>query len=695
MKYETWLGGVFFILHTSHFRLQLQCVYSGASGNLRLLDLTMCGIAGFVQFQPADAAELQNRARRMADQLEHRGPDDAGYWADPRAGVGLGFRRLSIIDLSPAGHQPMCSESGRYVIVFNGEVYNFAELRAELEPVGHHFRGHSDTEVILAAVEQWGVEAAVQRFRGMFALGVWNGRDRVLHLVRDRLGIKPLFYGFSDIGGERVLMFASELKAMRAYPGFVPEIDRDALAVFLRHTYIPAPYCIYRGIAKLPPGNLISFKCDTTGASNGTRPRAYWSFREVAERGERQPFSGSAEEALGEFEGLLRESIRLRMIADVPLGAFLSGGIDSSTVVALMQAQSTRPVKTFTIGFEEADFNEATHARRVAEHLHTDHHELTVTPEEARAVIPKLPAMYDEPFADSSGIPTHLVSALARTMVTVSLSGDGGDELLGGYNYYASGPPLWNRIRRFPGPLRRFVAGGATLLPASTYNRILRGRRVAPSFTGRGTGGQRIHRAAQALRVRDICDLHRAFSTHWDRPEDVVINGLEPSTVFTDPSLRPALSHPSARMMANDALMYLTDDILTKVDRASMAISLEARVPILDHHVVEFSARVPMEWKIRDGKGKWLLRQVLYKYVPESVVERPKMGFGVPVGIWIRGPLREWAESLLDEERLRREGFLRPEPVRRLWKEHRNGDINAPDAMWAVLMFQAWLENWR
>jgi asparagine synthase (glutamine-hydrolysing) len=667
----------------------------GRQSNLRLLDLTMCGIAGFVQFRPGEAADLEARARRMADQLAHRGPDDAGYCTDTAAGVGLGFRRLSIIDLSPAGHQPMCSESGRYTIIFNGEFYNFGQLRAELEPLGHRFRGHSDTEVMLAAIEQWGLDAAVQRSRGMFAFAVWDRRDRVLHLVRDRLGIKPLFYGFGDAGGKRVLLFASELKAMRAYPGFTPGIDRDALTVFLRHAYIPGPYCIYRGVAKLPPGCIVTFPCGSAGAAERARPRPYWSFREAAEFGESEPFVGSAQEALTELEDVLRESIRLRMIADVPLGAFLSGGIDSSTVVALMQAQSTRPVKTFTIGFLEADFNEATHARRVAEHLHTDHHELVVTPEEARAVIPKLPAMYDEPFADSSGIPTHLVSALARTMVTVSLSGDGGDELLGGYNYYASGPPLWNRIRRFPYPLRRIMARGASMLPVNTYNSILRGRRVAPSFTGRGTGGQRIHKAAQALQVRDICDLHRAFSTFWDRPEDVVIGGHEPSTVFTDPSLRPALSEPSARMMANDTLMYLTDDILTKVDRASMAVSLEARVPILDHHVVEFSARVPMDLKIRDGKGKWLLRRLLYKYVPESVVERPKMGFGVPVGIWIRGPLREWAESLLDEARLGREGFLRPGPVRQLWKQHLNGSVNAPDAMWAVLMFQAWLEKWK
>ncbi|HEV2424640.1 MAG TPA: asparagine synthase (glutamine-hydrolyzing) [Terriglobia bacterium] len=665
----------------------------------------MCGVAGFVQFRPAERQELEDRARRMAGQLAHRGPDDAGSWAEPEAGAGLGFRRLSIIDLSPAGHQPMCSASGRYVIVFNGEVYNFADLRAELEPLGHRFRGHSDTEVMLAAIEHWGLETAVRRFRGMFAFALWDGRDRVLHLVRDRLGIKPLYYGFADAAGrpsgqgaraaKRVLLFASELKAMRAYPGFAPEIDRDALAVFLRHTYIPSPYSIYRGVAKLPPGCIISFPCGGASDPGAAQPRAWWSFRQVAEEGENEPFVGPMEEAQLELEQLLRESIRLRMIADVPLGAFLSGGIDSSIVVALMQAESTRPVQTFTVGFGEAEFNEAAHARRVAEHLHTDHHEIVVTPEQARAVIPKLATMYDEPFADSSQIPTHLVSTLARSRVTVSLSGDGADELFGGYNYFSAAPPLWNRLRSFPWSLRRLAAAGAESLSPGAYNRLLRGRRVAPTFTGKGTGGQRIHKAAQALRARDICELHRAFATHWDRPETVVINAREPSTVFVNPSLQPMLSDASARMMANDALMYLPDDILTKVDRASMAVSLEARVPVLDHRVVEFAARLPIELKIREGKGKWLLRQILYRHVPASIVERPKMGFGVPVGVWIRGPLREWAESLLDASRLKREGVLRPKPVRRLWKEHLNGEVNAPDALWAVLMFQSWLERWK
>lgn len=655
----------------------------------------MCGIAGFVQFRPAEVQDLEGRARRMADQLAHRGPDDSGCWADPATGVGLGFRRLSIIDLSAAGHQPMCSASGRYVIIFNGEVYNFAELRAELEPLGHRFRGHSDTEVMLAAIEQWGLEAAVRRFRGMFAFAVWDRRDRILHLVRDRMGIKPLYYGFGNIASRRVLLFASELKAMRAYPGFAPQIDRDALAIFMRHTYIPAPYSIYRGIAKLPPGCVISIPSKDTSDPSAARPRAYWSFCQVAEDSESEPFVGSTEEAQLELEQLLRESIRLRMIADVPVGAFLSGGIDSSAVVSLMQAESSRSVKTFTIGFTEADFNEAVHARRVAQHLLTDHHELVLTPEEARAVIPKLATMYDEPFGDSSAIPTHLVSALARNMVTVSLSGDGGDELFGGYTYFLSAPPLWERLRRFPQPLRRMAAAGAESLSPGAYNRVLRGRRIAPTFTGKGTGGQRIHKAAQALRARNICELHRAFATHWDRPETVVVNAREPSTLFTDRSRQPALSDPSTRMMANDALMYLPDDILTKLDRASMAVSLEARVPILDHRVVEFAARLPVELKIREGKGKWLLRQILHRYVPASIVERPKMGFGVPVGDWIRGPLREWAELLLDPDRLKREGFLRPDPVRRLWKEHLKGDINAPDALWAVLMFQAWLEKWK
>jgi asparagine synthase (glutamine-hydrolysing) len=651
----------------------------------------MCGIAGFVESRPTGAAGLEARARRMADQLVHRGPDDSGLWTDPAVGLGLGFRRLSILDLSPAGHQPMCSASGRYVIVFNGEVYNFSELRGSLEPRGHTFRGHSDTEVMLAAVEEWGLEAAVRRFVGMFAFALWDRRDRTLHLVRDRLGIKPLYYGFSH----GTLLFASELKAIRAHPDFKPEIDRSALTLLVRHGYVPTPYSIYCGVSKLTPGSIISFRIDGGKDPALARSRPYWSFREFAEQGEREPFPGSDEEACSELERLLKDAVGLRMIADVPLGAFLSGGIDSSTVVALMQAQSTSQVKTFTIGFEERRYDEAAYARQVAAHLGTDHTELYVAPEEARSVIPKLPALFDEPFADSSQIPTYLVSRLARQKVTVSLSGDGGDELFGGYTHYTRAPWLWSRMRRIPGPLRQALAVIISTPGVGAYNRLLGRKQMASEHSRPGTAGEKIHKLAEALAVRDAWELHRHFSSHWKRPARLVIGGQEPLTIFTDPSRRPPLSGVASRMLATDTLGYLPDDILTKVDRASMAVSLEARVPILDHRVVEFAARLPMRLKIRQGQGKWILRRVLHRYVPAALIERPKMGFSLPLGAWLREPLRDWAEALLAGDRLRREGYFRPQPVRKAWAEHLSGDRNAEDLLWDVLMFQSWLEHWR
>jgi asparagine synthase (glutamine-hydrolysing) len=651
----------------------------------------MCGIAGFVQFQPASAFDLEARARRMADQLVHRGPDDSGTWADAASGAALGFRRLSILDLSAAGHQPMSSGSGRYVMVFNGEVYNFKELRVELEALGHRFRGHSDTEVMLEAIEEWGLEAAVRRFVGMFAFALWDGRDHVLHLVRDRLGIKPLYYGFS----RRVLLFASELKAIRAYPDFAPEIDRRALTLLMRFGYIPGPYSIYRGIAKLPPGSIVSFRAD--GGENPARaqPRSYWSLVEAAERGGRETFHGSEAEACAELDRLLRESVRLRMISDVPVGAFLSGGIDSSTVVALVQAQSSRPVKTFTIGFDDRAHNEAPYAARVAAHLHTEHTQLYVTPEETRAVIPKLAILYDEPFADSSQIPTYLVSALARQQVTVSLSGDGGDEIFGGYTHYIRAPWLWRWMRAVPASVRSALAGSLSWPSIAAYNRLVgRTREIATQHSRPGTVGEQIHKFAQALASADSWELHRHFASHWRRAAEVVVSGDEPPTVFTDASRRPALSDLVARMLVTDALAYLPDDILTKLDRASMGVSLEARVPILDHRVVEFAARLPMHLKIRNRQGKWLLRQVLYRYVPREIIKRAKMGFAAPIGSWLRGPLREWAEALLAEDRLAREGYLRSQPVRKVWKEHLAEDRNAQDMLWNVLLFQAWLERW-
>jgi asparagine synthase (glutamine-hydrolysing) len=624
----------------------------------------------------------------MADTMTFRGPDDSATWADGPAGVALGFRRLAIMDLSPAGRQPMRSASGRYVIVFNGEVYNAGELRADLEPLGHRFQGHSDTEVMLAAVEQWGLEAAVRRFVGMFAFALWDARERRLALVRDRLGIKPLYYGRAG----DTLVFASEPKALRAHPDFRAEVDRGALALFLRYSYVPAPYSIYRGVRQLTPGCIL-----TVGADDAEYlpPIPFWSAREVAEEGVANPFAGTVAEAEERLDALLREAIKLRMIADVPLGAFLSGGIDSSTVVALMQAQSSQRVKTFSIGFRETAYDEAPHARAVAEHLGTDHTELYVTPEEARAVIPRLPEIYDEPFADSSQIPTFLVSRLTRERVTVSLSGDGGDELFGGYHRYFTANAIWGKVGWMPGWVRRGAGRGFRSVPAPVYDRWLGWLGpLTARFGRRGAVGDKVHKLAEVLETPAPETLYHRLVSHWKSPAELVIGGHEPPTVLTDPGRWPKFADFTRRMMYFDTVGYLPDDIFTKLDRASMAVSLEARVPLLDHRVVEFAWRLPLGMKVRGGRGKWLLRRVLDRYVPRELVERPKMGFGVPIDSWLRGPLCDWAEGLLGEGRLRREGFLDPAPIRARWAEHRAGLRNWSYYLWDVLMFQAWLERW-
>jgi asparagine synthase (glutamine-hydrolysing) len=646
----------------------------------------VCGIAGVLDLTRATApAALAAQARAMADALAHRGPDDAGTWVDEAAGAAFGHRRLAIIDLSPHGHQPMRSACGRYVIVFNGEIYNFGALRAEFARAGYAFRGHSDTEVMLVAISAWGVERALQRFNGMFAFALWDRQTRTLYLARDRLGEKPLYYGWAG----QVFLFASELKALRAHPAFRPVVDRDALALYLTYNYIPAPYAIYQGIAKLPPGTML-----TLAVGAGRREpelRAYWSAREAAERGVADPLTGPADEAVAQLDALLRDAVRLRMVADVPLGAFLSGGVDSSTVVALMQAQSDRPVRTFAIGFAEASYNEAEHAKAVAQHLGTDHTELYVTPAEAMAVIPRLPQLYDEPFADSSQIPTYLVAALARRHVTVSLSGDGGDELFLGYPRYLWGRRIWQRIRWLP-PLLRAAAAGA-LRALAQRDRVL--RRIEPflpgEIRGRNASGQ-LRRLADALAVDGPEGVYQQLMAHWPDAERIVHGAARRPTVLDDPARWAALPDFTQRMMYLDTVMYLPDDILVKVDRATMGVSLEARVPLLDHRVVEFAWRVPLALKLRDGQGKWLLRQVLYRYVPPALIERPKMGFGVPIGAWLRGPLRPWAEDLLAERRLRADGFFDPQPIRAAWAEHLAGRCNWQYRLWSVLMFQAWLD---
>lgn len=615
----------------------------------------------------------------MADAVAHRGPDDHGVWADHEAGLFLGHRRLSIVDLSAAGHQPMASASGRYVCVYNGEIYNHRELRAALDAAGAApaWRGHSDTEVMLAAFEAWGVEGGLRKLNGMFALALWDRERRCLVLARDRLGEKPLYYGRP--GG--TFMFGSEIKSLAVHPDFERTIDRQALTLFLRYNYVPAPFSIWRGVFKLPPGHYVEIGDRGHAMSD---PVAYWDFRAVAEQGAADPLPDEPG-LVDELEALLSDAVGRRMVADVPVGAFLSGGIDSSLIVALMQRQSARPVRTFTIGFNEQGYNEAGHARRIADHLRTDHTELFVTPADALAVVPRLPLIWDEPFSDSSQIPTFLVSALTRRHVTVSLSGDGGDEIFGGYNRYVAAMRLWNAGRRLPGPARSLLAGLARSragpLMASAAMRFSSPRKRPMGL------GERLPKIAHALEAGSVDALYQRLVSHSDDPAALVIGGGEP-VGFGGPLL-PDFPDPRQAMMYLDTITYLPDDILVKVDRASMAVSLEARVPYLDHRVVEFAWRLPMAAKIRGGTGKHILRELLRRHVPESFFDRPKAGFTLPLGDWLTGALRDWAEDLLDERRLREEGFFRPEPVRALWHEQlRRGGRH--HQLWDILMFQAW-----
>jgi len=647
----------------------------------------MCGITGFLAGARFNQTQLLPVALGMADAIRHRGPDDSGVWSDPHAGIALAQRRLSVIDLSPAGHQPMVSASGRYVIVFNGEIYNFSTLRDELETAGTApaWRGHSDTEVLLGLIESRGVRAALPAVRGMFAFALWDTSDRTLVLARDRLGEKPLYYG--RIGGS--FAFGSELKALRAHPEWSAPIDRSALALFMRHNYVPAPFSIYQGIRKLPPGHLLTLKWGTEQPT----VEPYWSAREVAETGLRAPTSMGHAALTDALDTLLRDAIAGQMVADVPLGAFLSGGIDSSVVVALMQSQSARAVKTFTIGFTEEGYDEAVHAAAVARHLGTEHTELYVTPREAMAVIPRLPSIYDEPFADSSQIPTFLVSQLARSHVTVSLSGDGGDELFGGYNRYLLGKDLWQKLSRLPTGVRIALARIVKSIPARTLSTLMKPvMPLAPARYRVGLPGDKLHKLANVVSHRDLDSLYRDLVSHWRSPGEIVLGGAEHPTLLSQAG-DLSIDDPVARMMFLDLVTYMPDDILVKVDRAAMAVSLETRVPLLDHRVVEFAWQVPMTEKVNAGGTKQLLRSVLRRYVPDELIERPKMGFGVPIDSWLRGPLRDWAEALLDPARLRREGYLDADPIRSSWQQHLSGQRDWHYPLWDVLMFQAWLEH--
>jgi asparagine synthase (glutamine-hydrolysing) len=649
----------------------------------------MCGIAGLFSPKLADPGLV----RRMIGPIAHRGPDDQGVWTDQEAGIGLGHRRLSIVDLSPLGHQPMESNGGRWVLSYNGEIYNHAALRSELQAArpGTAWRGHSDTETLVECISAWGLEATLRKSVGMFAIALWDRKSRELHLARDRFGEKPLYYGWAG----RDFVFASELKSIREHPRFDARIDRSALRVFAARTYIPAPLSIYERVFKLEPGCILSVTvagaCSPSlepavegSGRDGLKLTRYWSYRDVMAAGYAEPIEDE-DEALDRLEQALAEAIGGQSVADVPVGAFLSGGIDSSTVVALYQKYSSNPVRTFSIGFEEAGFNEAEYAKAVAKHLGTVHNERYVTVKETRDVIPLLPAMYDEPFADSSQIPTHLVSRFAREQVTVALSGDGGDELFAGYNRHFAAPALWQRLGRLPRPVRAMIGSPLSRLPSSLWSSaggLLPGRRQ-PHF---GSKVKKALRVAGAARSFD--DVYTSFLDEWSF-EPSPVRGAGGAGVPFDMDFAPG-APDTLRMMYCDAVSYLPDDILCKVDRAAMAVSLETRVPFLDHRVAELAARIPMWMKVRGGKGKHILRELLYREAPRALFERPKAGFGIPVGEWIKGPLRPWAEDLLDRYRMAGEGWFKADIIQRRWEDHLAGRRDSTPALWAVLMFQAW-----
>ncbi len=631
----------------------------------------------------------RERLAQMTNNLKHRGPDAVGLWISADRSVGLGHRRLSIIDLSPLGAQPMVSSSGRYTVAFNGEIYNFRELRCQLEKLGIAFRGHSDTEVLLAACEQWGLEKTLKDVAGMFAMALWDGQTQTLFLARDRIGIKPLYYGVAD--GR--LVFASELRPIVTWLGRLPEISAGALAAYLRLGYVPAPDSIFQGIRKLSPGTWVAFRRGMLES-----PNAFWKLEEAVTQGLAAPLA-DADDALDGLEKVLSECLQQHMIADVPLGAFLSGGIDSSTVVALMQSLADKPVRTFSVGFREARYDEAKHAAAVARHLRTDHTELYVTERDAQEVIPELPAVYDEPFADASQIPTMIISRLARSSVTVALSGDGGDELFAGYNRYLFVSAFWQRLSRVPQPIRRGLAKAISSVSPGGWDRAFdRLRHLLPDSLRPALPGQKMQKIAAILGTTSLRDAHWRLVSQWAVP-DAVVSAAHRSEVGSSlPTLQfegGASMDPVLQQMIWDIQTYLVDDILTKVDRASMRYGLEARVPFLDHRVVEYAFRVPLSMKIRNGTGKWLLRQLLYRHVPKELVDRPKMGFGVPVDEWLRNSLRGWAEELLSPSALADHGWLDVDMIRQTWNAHLSGVVDRGGPLWTVLMFQSWWQQAR
>lgn len=634
----------------------------------------MCGFAGFLEFAPARSRDESVRlVEQMTNRLTHRGPDDHGQWLNESGTVAMGHRRLSILDTSQHGHQPMTSPCGRFVLAYNGEVYNHLELRRELQQGGVTFRGQSDTETIVAAFSEWGIASTIERCVGMFAMAVWDTHQQSLTLIRDRLGIKPLYYGLSHGS----FLFGSELKALRVHPAFDSSLNRGAISRFLQHSYVPTPHTIHSNFRKLPAGSALTISASKKLTSNAdlSSVNVWWDAKSVAQQSLSNPVSDSHDAMVERLDELLTDAVRLRMLSDVPLGAFLSGGIDSSLVCALMQKQSDRPVQTFTIGFEEAGYNEADHAKRIAQHLGTDHTEYYVTPDEARDVIPRLPEMYDEPFADSSQIPTFLVSQLARQHVTVALSGDGGDELFGGYNRYFHIRDRWLQVSRIP--CRKLIS---KLL--SVPGNLLAGR-----------WRDRFLYRANLLGMNSAGALYQNANLHWPPGDNLVQNSTDAGSTYWNQDAWLHAGNPIEEWMWLDAATYLPDDILTKVDRASMAVSLEVRVPVIDHRVFELAWSLPFDSKVSSNNGKLILQDVLSRYVPREMFERPKMGFGVPIDAWLRGPLRDWAESLLTERRLRDQGLLNPEPIRRKWQEHLSGKTDWHYHLWDVLMLQAWLDK--
>ncbi len=651
----------------------------------------MCGIAGLLdperRFEPA---ELGRRAEAMAATITHRGPDASGLWCEPGGGVALGHRRLAVVGLGAGGDQPMASADGRYVLSYNGELYNHRSLRSRLSGQGASFRGQSDTEVLAEAVAHWGLAAALDATEGMFAFALWDRHRRVLHLVRDRFGEKPLYYGW--VGG--CLAYGSELKALCRLEDFDAEVDRDAVALFLRHNCVPAPWTIYRGVAKLCPGQHLAVGPDARPGS-ALVPGSYWSARDAINKARTHPHTGPVEAMVDELEATLSESVAARMVADVPVGAFLSGGIDSSLIVSLMQRHSTRPVRTFTVGFAERAFDESEDAAAVAAHLGTDHTPIVLGPEDAAGLIPALPDIWDEPFGDVSEIPMHVLSKLARTEVTVALSGDGGDELFAGYNRHAWLERIWRRAAPLPEWLRRAAARSMDWLPPAAVERSAHAAaRLSPRLEVRNPAFK-VAKMAKVLGAAGPEEAYLALASYWDDAEGMVIGAGDSPSVAGRPEDWPALSGITEQMLWLDLVGYLPDDILTKLDRAAMAVSLETRVPFLDRSVFDLAWRVPLGAKLHEGTTKWILRQVLDRSVPASLVDRPKMGFGFPIGPMLRGALRPWAEDLLSESRLRRQGLLEPAPIRRAWADHVAGRRDLAHELWDVLALQAWLARWQ